>query len=43
MMIAKLRIILYDHEVLLRSLMHVLDHSACARVDYLAVQLDPVV
>ena len=43
MMIAKLRIILYNHEVLLRSLMHVLDHSACARVNHLAVQLDPVV
>jgi hypothetical protein len=37
MMIAKLRVVLKNHEVLLGSLMHILDHSTSSRVDHLAI------
>ena len=43
MMIAKLRVVLNDHQVLLRCLMHVLDDCASARIDHLAVQFNSIV
>ena len=42
-MIAKLRVVLNNHQVLLRCLMHILDDCACARIDHLAVQFNSIV